>query len=189
MDVGNKDLQQCADTTIRLHAEYLWSQGRADEAGYHFTSGDLSRWEDWRKGEHFVIAGSQVKRVPGPARANDHDQYRSWLQYVFRYAGTKSLHFDADPITDDQPLLAGDVFVAPGSPGHAVVLLDVASNANGERVALVGQGFMPAQDLHVVAETGEHTIDGVWFRLPDTGESLDTPSWSPIPRGSAIRYR
>src|SRR5699024_8892453 len=40
MDVGERDLQQCADTIIRLHAEYLWSAGKQRALGYHFTSGD-----------------------------------------------------------------------------------------------------------------------------------------------------
>ncbi|WP_438356947.1 DUF4846 domain-containing protein [Cystobacter fuscus] len=31
-----------------------------------------------------------------------------------------------------------------GSPGHTVMVLDVARDAEGRRVALLGQGFTPA---------------------------------------------
>ena len=39
LDVGGLDLQQCADTLIRLHAEYLWAAGLEETTAYHFTSG------------------------------------------------------------------------------------------------------------------------------------------------------
>ena len=68
MDVGRGDLQQCADSTIRLHAEYQWASSRATEAAYHFTSGDRSTWVDWRDGERFEVLGATVKRVRGSPR-------------------------------------------------------------------------------------------------------------------------
>ena len=91
LDVGKRDLQQCADSAIRLHAEYLWHRGLAAKAAYHFTSGDRSGWAEWRRGERFLIAGSKVKRVNGARRKNDHPTYRGWLTHLFRYAGTRSL--------------------------------------------------------------------------------------------------
>jgi len=177
MDVGTRDLMQCADTAIRLHAEYLWQAGRADEAAYRFTSGDEARWTDWVTGERMVIAGSSVERKSGPARPEDHASYRSWLDLVFTYAGTRSLHRDAARPAVSSPVQAGDLYVDPGSPGHTVIVLDVAEDGRGGRVGLIGQGFMPAEDLHVL--TAPHAIRDVWFEL-DPMAPLHTPSWRPF---------
>ncbi len=188
LDVGDRDVQQCADTAIRLHAEYLWHAGHADAAAYHFTSGDRSAWKDWRQGERFALTGNKVRRNRTGSRANNHSAYRAWLQHTFRYAGTQSLRLDSDPVPPGQPLLPGDFFVTPGAPGHAVILLDVAQDDQGRRWGLVGQGFMPAQDLHVVTRAGAR--DKAWLPLPDDAEdALDTPSWAPFPRTTARRFK
>ena len=188
LDVGQRDLQQCADTALRLHAEYLWATGQAKRASYHFTSGDRSRWVDWRRGERFRVAGSKVKRVRGRGRANTHVAFRGWLSHLFRYAGTRSLKFDSDPV-GDRPLEAGDFFVQPGGPGHTVMILDIAAATNGQRIALIGQGFMPAEDLHVLDAGGTRNVGGSWFVLPEKGKRLDTPSWPPFQRTDARRFK
>jgi hypothetical protein len=188
LDVGRRDLMQCADSIIRLHAEYLWARGRADEAGYRFTSGDLSRWADWRDGERFVITGNKVKRVQGKARADTHASYRRWLDLIFTYAGTTSLARDARTPPEGKPTDSGDFFVDPGFPGHAVIVLDVAEDETGRRLALLAQGFMPAEEVHVLRSP--EAIDGHWFLLPHSaGTSLDTPSWRPFPRAARRRFR
>ena len=192
LDVGERDLQQCADSALRLHAEYLWASDRADEAKYHFTSGDVSSWSKWARGERFKIEGRRVKPVMGKARGRSHAVYRGYLQHLFRYAGTRSLQFDSDPVSAKAHLAAGDFLVQPGGPGHAVMILDVAANAAGERVALIGQGFMPAQEFHVVRSGADAAIDGVWFRLPAPGDpeaTIDTPSWRPFRRAEARRFK
>lgn len=186
LDVEDRDVQQCADTVIRLHAEWLWHRGRADEAAYHFTSGDRSAWRDWRRGERFRVAGSKVERVRGAARPNTWAAWRGWLTHLFRYAGTRSLRFDSKPV-GEAPYEAGDFFVHPGGPGHAVILLDVATHPDGRRVALIGQGFMPAEDLHVLQMPG--ALDGVWFPLPAGEGVVQTPSWpQPFGRAQARRF-
>jgi hypothetical protein len=186
MDVGDRNLQQCADTAIRLRAEYLWSMNRSDEIAYHFTSGDRSAWLEWADGERFRIRGSRVERVRTATRSRSRANFRAYLDHVFMYAGTRSLRFDSKPAGNVEP---GTFFVAPGSPGHAVIVLDVAVSPAGERVALLGQGFMPAQELHVLEDpTGSNTIGGVWWRLPTDGESLDTPSWEPFSRADARQF-
>ncbi len=186
LDVSPRDLQQCADTALRLHAEWLWAHGRAGAAAYHFTSGDRSAYADWLSGERFVPDGVGVRRVAGAPRTPGRATYRAWLERVFGYAGSRSLARDTVVVPMETPLAPGDLFVAPGSPGHVVIVLDVAASPAGGRLALVGQGFMPAEDLHVLR--APNAIDGVWFPLPDPGGTLDTPSWAPFPRGAARRF-
>ena len=94
-------------------------------------------------------------------------EWDDYLRLVFTWAGTASLEAH-DTVKADAPR-AGDILVQGGFPGHAVVLLDVATD--GDRtLLLVGEGFMPAQDFHV--ELGpEH---GWW---PYDG-TLQLPHWT-----------
>jgi len=177
------DLQQCADSVLRLYAEYLWQADRRDEIAFHFTSGDRSGWADWRDGERFDIEGASVERYDGAPRENDREAFRGYLRHLFTYAGTMSLPMDARELEASEPTRPGDFFLESGSPGHVVVVLDVAENADGERLALIGQGFIPAQEFHLVARAG----GAVWFQLPDEGEALNTPSWQPFGRDQRWR--
>ncbi|MEZ4464055.1 MAG: DUF4846 domain-containing protein [bacterium] len=158
-------------------------------AAYHFTSGDRSSFADWVAGERFAVQGARVKRSRGKARGRDHATYREWLMHP---SGTRAPApaLDSTAVAADAPLVAGDFFVQPGGPGHAVVLLDVAEHPDGRRVALIGQGFMPAEDLHVLIAAGPEDVGGAWFRLPHPGlPSLQTPSWSPFQRDEARRFK
>jgi len=188
LDVGTRDLQQCADSALRLHAEYLWHRGLGTKAKYHFTSGQLSSFSGWLAGDRFKIAGHRLEKRRGKPRSRAHKTYRQWLTHLFIYAGTQSLRFDSEPV-GTRKIEGGDFFVQPGGPGHAVVVLDVAENKSGERIALIGQGFMPAEDFHVLQSSG--TVDQVWFHLPRaTDEAMSTPSWpTPFRRSHARRFK
>lgn len=189
LDVGETDSQQCADTALRLYAEWRWSRGLGPDTSFHFTSGDRVRFADWVAGERVVAVGRGIARHAGARRAATHASFRSWLNLVFRYAGTQSLRLDTAPVPETHVLEAGDVFVEPGSPGHAVVLLDIAVAPDGRRVALVGQGYMPAEEMHVLGAGPPATLEGVWFVLPGPGGQLATPSWRAFARAAARRFR
>ena len=189
LDLGQGDLQQCADSILRLHAEYLWSGGRTAGLRYHFTSGDPSGWREWVDGEAFRVRGSRVERLEGQLRPANHASFRAWLHNLFLYAGTLSLARDSRAVPASVAIEAGDFFLEPGSPGHAVLVLDVATAGDGRRVGLVGQGYTPAQEMHVLRGGDATVLDGAWFPLPTApGETLSVPSWRPFPRASARRF-
>jgi uncharacterized protein DUF4846 len=187
LDVGARDLQQCADSIIRLHAEWLWASRRGDEIAYPLVSGGVAAWSRWARGERPRF-DAHDRPVWRPAARPDASRqaFRAYLDVVFAYASTRSLDDRARrPARSD--VRPGDFFVLGGSPGHAVLILDIAVAGDGRRAALIGQGYMPAQDFHVVADGGDGGGGGgsAWISLD--GDAVATPFWKPFPWSSLRR--
>ncbi|CAM2010805.1 DUF4846 domain-containing protein [Acanthopleuribacter pedis] len=174
IDVGQRDLQQCADAVMRLRAEYLWSQQRRNEIAFNFTSGDKARWSDWAEGQRPRINGNKVSWSSRAAANASYPIFRRYLNTVFTYAGSYSLAKELKKVADPGRILPGDVFIIGGFPGHAVIVLDVVANAAGERLFLLGQSYMPAQDFHVLKNLKRG--DG-WYPASAEG-TLKTPEWT-----------
>jgi hypothetical protein len=183
IDVGGRDLQQCADSVIRLHAEWLYGAGRRD-ASYRAAAGAAMPFERWARGERVTATpkGNDLRWTPSRRPDGGHAAYRAWLDAVFTWANTGSLARDAQPVAPDD-LRPGDFFVLPGSPGHAVLVLDLARAPDGRRALLLGQGFMPAQSFQVLRPSSR----SAWFVVEPSAESVATPFWSPFPWRSLRR--
>lgn len=176
IDVGTRDLQQCADAVIRLRAEYLWNQNRKNEIGFHFTSGHLIKWSDYAKGIRPKINGSQVRLVqtsaPDASRAN----FRKYLDLLFTYCGTYSLHKELKQVLTEDSIQIGDVFIQTGNPyGHAVIVIDVAHSPEGKKAYMLAQSYMPAQSIHILLDPAQN-YKSPWFITDDKAER-NTPSW------------
>ncbi|WP_218134638.1 DUF4846 domain-containing protein [Hymenobacter lapidiphilus] len=177
LDVGQRDLQQCADAVIRLRAEYLFSQN-PDQVHFHLTSGDDIGFQDWYSGRGFTVKGDDVLPTARPAEAPSHANFRRYLDQIFTYAGTLSLSKELQP-TPLAQVQAGDVLIRGGSPGHAVLVLDVAEQpATGRRLVLLAQSYMPAQQMHVLTNLWDETGLGAWFYLDPQQERVGTPEWT-----------
>lgn len=177
LDVGKRDLQQCADAAIRLRAEYLYSRGETDRVTFHFTSGDEASFRRWSEGYRPKVQGSRVEWSKSASKDSSYRAFRSYLDTVFAYAGTRSLAKEMTPVAEAKEIAAGDVFVQGGSPGHAVIVLDVAEEASsGRRVFLLAQGFMPAQEVHVLKNPTDAGLSP-WYDVK-LGDVLETPEWT-----------
>ena len=175
LDVGDKDLQQCADAVMRLRAEYLWSNHRADEISFDLTSGFKVDYPHWREGYRVKFNASKASWVKTTAPANDYAAYRAYLDFVYTYAGTLSLSKMLRPVTLME-MQVGDVFILGGSPGHAVTVMDMAVNAAGKKVYLLSQSYMPAQDIQVL-ENPDNKAISPWYELDDRAPVIHTPQW------------
>lgn len=179
IDVGDKDLQQCADSIIRMHAEWRRAVGRGD-VSYKSLSGFSMPYDRWRKGERFVLAGKDLAWTGGGRADDSRASFRGYLDNVFMWANTVGLARDAKKVAKAE-VRAGDFFVLGGAPGHAVLVLDVAVDGAGHKRALIGQGYMPAQSFHVVRSPE----GSVWHSLD--GDDVRTPFWVPFPWDSLRR--
>lgn len=164
-DIGNKDLQQCADAIIRLRAEYLYNQRRFDDIEFHFTSGDIFSWNDFKIGLRPQLKSDNEVVFKNVAdKEESYKSFREYLDVIFMYAGTISLHNETNEISDNKKIRTGDFLITPGSPGHAVIIVGRAKNKEGEIVYLLAQGYTPAQSIHVITNPYDRKINP-WYRL------------------------
>ncbi|UKB80400.1 DUF4846 domain-containing protein [Chryseobacterium sp. MEBOG07] len=153
LDTGNKDLQQCADAAIRMRAEYLYKAKKFDEIKFHFTSGDLFSWNDYKNGVRAFVSGNSVSFRKTAAFDDSYHSFRDYLDLIFNYAGTISLNKETKPVTKNSDLKTGDILITPGSPGHIVFISGVCRNQEGKKLFLLSEGFTPAQSVHVLSNT------------------------------------
>jgi len=179
MSVGTKDLLQCADALMRLRAEYLYGSGKTGAIAFHTTSGDLIPFSRWMKGERPVLTGGQISWRPG-APDGSYLSFSRYLEFIYTYSGTVSIKQDTRPVAFSE-MVPGDLFLQSGSPGHAVMVADTAEK-NGERLFLLVQSYMPAQEIHVLKSD-----QGAWYRARLVGTELVTPEWT-FPRESLRRF-
>ncbi len=176
IDVGNKDLQQCADAVIRLRAEYLYSQNRFDDIHFNFTNGFKAKYSKWREGYRITVKGNNVSWIKKAGESNSYEDFREYLDIVFTYAGTLSLSKELNSI-DISEIKIGDVFIKGGSPGHAVIIVDMAENEKtGEKIFLLAQSYIPAQDIQIL-KNPMNTDLSPWYSS-NIGEILETPEWT-----------
>lgn len=177
MEIGNRDLQQCADAVIRLRAEYLWRQKRYDEIKFNFTNGFPAEYKTWAEGNRIRVSGNRVEWYTTGCRDYSYKSFRKYLDMVFMYAGTASLSKELTTVPY-AALSPGDVFIHGGSPGHAVIVMDVAVNPETrKKVYLLAQSYMPAQQIHILVNPANSLLSP-WYELSSkaTGK-LYTPEW------------
>ncbi len=173
IDCGKKDLQQCADAIIRLRAEYLFKQNKWHAIQFHFTNGDLATYADWRNGIRPKFTNNKIIWQQTAAIDTSYAGFRKYLELVFAYAGTISL---AKELSPTQEIAIGNVFIQAGSPGHAVIIVDVATHTQtGKKIFLLAQSYMPAQDIHILKNPNNPALSP-WYDA-DIDQILITPEW------------
>ena len=94
---------------------------------------------------------------------------------IFNYAGTLSLSRELSPVVIES-IKPGDIFCHGGSPGHAVMVMDVVENELGNKMFLIAQSYMPAQEMHILKNPND-AVFSPWYNLSEIGEEINTPEW------------
>ncbi|HKK73652.1 MAG TPA: DUF4846 domain-containing protein [Saprospiraceae bacterium] len=175
LEVGDRDLQQCADAIMRLRAEYLYQNKKYDQIAFNFTNGFRADYAKWRAGQRIKVEGNEVSWTDAGRPDDSYEHFRKYLDMVFAYAGTLSLERELAPVSIDS-IQIGDVFIRGGSPGHAIIVVDLAENEDsGERLFLLAQSYMPAQDIHLLSNPRNKRLSP-WYTNRFNGR-LVTPEW------------
>lgn len=184
IDVGTKDLQQCADAVMRLRAEYLFSTKQFDQIHFNFTNGNTAYYTKYAEGYRFSPKTNAWVKTAKEDKS--YKVFREYMDLVFNYAGSLSLsrELKSVEVNDIQP---GDVFIKGGSPGHAVIVVDVAENSKtNEKLFMLAQSYMPAQDIHILKNISEGK-NSPWYSV-NFGPYLKTPEWT-FTRAQLMRFK
>jgi hypothetical protein len=159
MEIGTRDLQQCADAVMRLRGEYLFAQKRLNDIHFNFLSDGKPRYfKKYANGDH------------------SYKKFRKYMNYIFAYANTASLRKELSKVTDIQDIQVGDVFIQQGNPfGHAVIVVDVAKNEQNEKIFMLAQSYMPAQETQILVNPQNSKLSP-WYKAKKG--TLHTPEWT-----------
>ncbi len=147
------ELHQCADIAMMLWAEYLYSYRKYDSI----------RFMDYENGVYTWTGG------------NNRPLFDRYLKQVFGMCGSASLQKQLAAVHNYLAIKPGDMFIKGGFPGHVMVVADVAVNDAGEKVFLLLQGFLPAQDAHLVINPQEAALSP-WYSAKE-GADIITSEW------------
>ncbi len=161
-DVGSLDLQQCADALIRLRSEYLFSQKKYAQIGFHFNSGIYYSLADYLKGVRPICKERQQVLAQTTAPSDlSHKSLRKWLDIVYTYANTVSL---CKELKKTDILQTGTVIIFPGHPGHCCIIIDEAVTDRKDTVYKMAEGYMPAQSIYILSNPYEPEWNP-WYHL------------------------
>ena len=120
IDIGKKDLQQCADAVMRLRAEYLFANKMFSKIHFNFTNGKKAEFVQYAEGFRFSLKTNNW--VKTAEKDYSYQSFRNYLDLVFNYSGSLSLSRELKPVANISEIRPGDVFIKGGSPGHAVMV-------------------------------------------------------------------
>lgn len=185
LPLENEDLQQCADSVIRVYAEYFWSTKQWQRISFQFVDGFQADYDKWRKGYRIQSGEGGTNWMSG---GTPDDSYRSFVKYlrmVFAYASTLSMEKESKKI-ELSKIRTGDIFLRAGSPGHVVMVVDICKTKEGKKAFLLGQGYMPAQEFHILKNPAHE--DDPWYYEEEVTDPFETPEYS-FEKGSLRRLR
>jgi hypothetical protein len=173
IDVGKKDLQQCADAVMRLRAEYLYALQKDNQISFDLTNGFSCNFSKWKQGYRVKVKGNKTWWVKKYSYNRSRKTFISYMTFIFSYAGTYSLSKQLRRVSAND-IKIGDVFIQGGFPGHAIIVVDLAKNSKGEKIMLLAQSYMPAQSIHIIKNPASSFSP--WYKI-NTGARLVTPEW------------
>ncbi|MDD7403576.1 MAG: DUF4846 domain-containing protein [Butyribacter sp.] len=149
LPIEKEDLQQCADSVMRVFGEYYYSKGDYQKIQFTLGGGFVANFSKWSQGYGISVSGDNLVWNSSTANDTSYASFQKFMRMVFAYSGTMNLEEDSKKITLDE-IQIGDIFIKGGSPGHVVMVVDLCTDENGKKAFLLAQGYMPAQEFHVI---------------------------------------
>lgn len=182
LPIEAEDLQQCADSVMRVYGEYYYEKGQYDKISFSLGGGFAAEFDIWRRGKGIGVSGNSVYWTNAPGNDSSYNSFKKFMRMVFAYSGTMNLETDSKPVSESE-IEIGDIFIHGGSPGHVVMVVDMCEK-DGEKAFLLAQGYMPAQEFHVLKNP--ENDKNPWYYVNQIQYPFGTPEYT-FAKGSLRR--
>ncbi len=159
-DISGRRLEQCMDIVIRLYAEYIWNKKEYKGFQLPLPGGTWLSWDEWRAGNRPYFNGLQVNLKTAARPDSSYSSFIKYLNVVFSESHTQQFYHSYETV-NRRNVQIGDFVVKKGTKGHAVMIVDLAKNLEGQLFALIGNGDTPACQFFLL----NHTKDNPWIPL------------------------
>ena len=175
VNIAGNRLWQCMDILICFHVDYL-EMNSNPVVSYPLPDGTPFSWLEWQKGIRPVFEGLNFKKILKSKSDTSVKNFTKYLNTIFEYSGTQSFwHYYPDiKLNNVEP---ADFIVKKGKKGHAILVVDVAENSMGQKVALMGQGDTPACQFYLLKQTNGDP----WFKIDIESAHPDLPIKKKMP--------
>jgi hypothetical protein len=177
MNISGKNLDQCMDILMRMHAEYLISKNRKNKIIFPLPDGKMFSWDQWKEGYRFYFKGYNFRFHHIAEQDTSDNNFEHYLRAIFEYSGTQAFYHYYKSISFDS-LQIGDFIVKKNPHGHAVMVIDIAQDKLGNKIALFGQGDTPACQFHIL----NYNKDNPWFPINKSQE------YPPLPIKKSMKW-
>ena len=170
IDIKGKRLEQCMDILIRFYAEYLWDTRQVKSFKLPLPGGYWIKWSEWKEGFRPTFKGIHVEMRKLSESDLSYKSYQSFLNTVYSESHTQQFYFAYQEL-DRSTVQIGDMIIRKGTKGHAVMIVDLAKNYQGDLIALIGNGDTPACQFFLL----NYKRDQPWIPLDFEREVLQLP--------------
>ena len=182
MNIHGKNLDQCMDILMRLRSEYLISKKRKQKITFPLPDGTMLSWQAWKSGYRFRLKNYHFQLYKATSQDSSQRNFEIYLRNIFDYTGTQAFYHYYKTIPYDS-LKIGDFIVKKNPHGHAVMIIDIAEDSSGNKIALFGQGDTPACQFYVL----NFRKNNPWFPISESQEKPPLPikksmKWSGLRR-------
>ena len=185
LPIENEDLQQCADSIMRVYGEYYYGKKAYNKINFPLGNGFIADFDKWRRGYSISVSGNKITWVYSSKNDSSYDSFKRFMRIVFAYSGTLNMDYSSKKIKLAEARV-GDIFIRGGSPGHVVMIADICKNKKGKKAYLLAQGYLPAQEFQLL-KNPLHEADP-WYYEEEIKYPLRTPEYS-FDKGSLRRYK
>ena len=132
--------------------------------------GHRIEWQEWKAGFRPVFRGIVVSMFRSAQPDSSHQSYMSFLNTVYSESHTQQF-YHAYLSVERREIQIGDFIIKKGTKGHAIMIVDLAQNEQGQKIALIGNGDTPACQFFLL----NYRTDNPWIPLNFDQEALTLP--------------